>query len=195
MAPPSFTGQSADCATQPNTYWTGYRCACRVGFTANTGSGCVAFSASGIVFRPAEFIYKISLLYSNNGNNNNNHGDNDNNDNNHNNNDCGPNSYRDKDGQCVCKRGYVKSSKGCVPKDNNNNDCGTNEVYNPDKDACQCKNGYGKNTIGVCIDCSTVSNTFLYNGKCITCRSAQLVSGKKCVCPAGKGIIETGTGC
>lgn len=51
-----------DCSTQANTYWTGYRCACRVGFTFSNNL-CIASQTTGVVFRPAEFIYKISLLY------------------------------------------------------------------------------------------------------------------------------------
>lgn len=41
-----------DCSSQPNTYWTGYRCACRVGYTLNNNL-CQASQTSGLVFRPA----------------------------------------------------------------------------------------------------------------------------------------------
>ena len=52
--------------TAANTYWTGYRCACKVGF-ATVGGACVsaAFQPDTDIFRPAEFIYKISVLYRN----------------------------------------------------------------------------------------------------------------------------------
>jgi hypothetical protein len=33
------------CASNPNTYWTGYTCACRVGYTSNDGI-CVPISVS-----------------------------------------------------------------------------------------------------------------------------------------------------
>lgn len=55
---------SKDCSSVANTYWTGYRCACRVGYISEGGI-CVKTSiqANSDIFRPAEFIYKISKLY------------------------------------------------------------------------------------------------------------------------------------
>ena len=41
-----------DCSSQPNTYWTGYRCACRVGYSMSNNV-CTASQTTGQVFRPA----------------------------------------------------------------------------------------------------------------------------------------------
>ncbi len=49
---PPGPGSQNDCATLANTYWTGYRCACRVGYALNAGI-CVQSQLSGMVFRPA----------------------------------------------------------------------------------------------------------------------------------------------
>lgn len=138
---------SEDCTTQLNTYWTGYRCACRVGFVLANGL-CVVSQPSNVVFRPAEFIYKISQLYRQrptetckkaneifNGQfcdcatgfyreSNGNCDSNDNrptptptprpDDN------CGPNSFRNPLGRCVCSNGFVFSNGRCVSSDGSN---------------------------------------------------------------------------
>lgn len=41
-----------DCSSQPNTYWTGYRCACRVGYSLSNNV-CMASQTTGQIFRPA----------------------------------------------------------------------------------------------------------------------------------------------
>lgn len=56
--------QPLDCTKLPNSYSVGNRCVCRVGFTFENGI-CIKKSlvSDPNIFKPAQFIYKISYIY------------------------------------------------------------------------------------------------------------------------------------
>src|SRR5206468_8240671 len=65
--------------------------------------------------------------------------------------DPGPHEYRNEDGECVCRRGYVHNAEGrCVEK-RAECDPGPNE-YRDDDGNCVCKRGYVRDEHGRCVE-------------------------------------------
>ena len=93
VAEPAYTEKQCQ---QANTYWTGYRCACKVGYSMEAGN-CIK---SGVhqnpdIYRPSEFISKLSLLYTS---------------------PAAPSCHQENEvhsgGVCVCKQGYRRDTSG-----------------------------------------------------------------------------------
>ena len=86
-------------------------------------------------------------------------------------------------GECiVCPLGIDPYSKTCITG------CKATEVLQGGK--CVCKNGFGYNQNGVCIDCSKLHGGFLLDGHCATCPSTFVHNGQTCVCPPGTSNID-----
>ena len=65
--------------------------------------------------------------------------------------DPGPNEYRNDDGQCVCKRGYDRDTRGrCIEQPEPLCEPGRNE-YRNDDGKCVCKRGYERDKNGRCV--------------------------------------------
>lgn len=173
---------SKDCSTLANSYWSGYRCVCRVGFVFSSGI-CVASSLTGgYVFRPAEFIYKLSLLYRNQPAQCSN-----------------PNEVYNGE-SCVCSPGYTKNPQGvCQPIAPPTN-CSANSQLIGGQ--CVCNPGYVANG-SVCIvkpcpansysnglgDCICVTGYYMFNGSCVAGKPCKINSQRnaagQCVCLPG----------
>ena len=67
----------------------------------------------------------------------------------------GPGEYRNDDGQCVCKRGLERNTRGrCVEKPTPQCEPGRNE-YRDDDGHCVCKRGFERNENGRCVEKTT----------------------------------------
>lgn len=127
----------------PNSYSVGHRCVCKVGYEFRDGL-CLSKTliADPNIFKPSQFIYSISFLYTNQkpicaGANEVYDGQACN---------CLPNFKRDTNGQCtrdipdiicppnsqaennacICLQGFVKYQGKCIPE----NKCPQNSIYN-----------------------------------------------------------------
>lgn len=214
--------QQGDCSGLANTYWTGYRCACRVGFALNQGI-CAPAQLTDQVFRPAEFIYKISLLYQRpnpsqctkpneifNGQlcecasghfrnslgictpNGNGGGDNG---------QCPQNSVFVY-GQCICNKGFEKRDNYCVAV------CDENS-YNNGLNQCVCRDGFvfqnGRCEPGIVCPpysqpdsnrvCQCLSGYRKHDGVfCSMCPAGQISLGGQCVTTCGVNEVVNSAG-
>lgn len=148
-----------------NTYWTGYRCACRVGYLFQN-SLCIAanLSSGKDIFRPAEFIYKISLLYKQRPSNS-----------------CTKMNEVFNGQFCDCASGFVRDQSGnCIPQNPSNN-CPVNSVFLYGK--CVCNNGFdmvGNNCIpSRPVNCGDNENLNAM-GECV-CRNGYVKRNGRCV--------------
>ena len=101
--------------------------------------------------------------------------------------DPGPNEYRNDDGQCVCKRGYERDTRGrCIEKPEPLCEPGRNE-YRNDNGQCVCKRGYERDKYGRCVmdvkpQCEPGPNEVRDDsGKCVCKRGYERDKNGRCV--------------
>ena len=119
--PQKVEEKSADCTKMPNSYSIGSRCVCKVGYSFENGI-CVKKSliSDPNIFKPAQFLYKISHIYTNQkpvG--------------------CSkPNQYFDGE-KCICTEGFRMNANGdCILKNIPDLTCPPNSK--PEYGACIC---------------------------------------------------------
>ena len=101
--------------------------------------------------------------------------------------DPGPGEYRNDDGQCVCKRGLERNTRGrCVEKPTPQCEPGRNE-YRDDDGNCVCKRGFERNDNGRCVEkptpqCELGRNEYRDDdGKCVCKRGFERDDNGRCV--------------
>jgi hypothetical protein len=97
----------------------------------------------------------------------------------------GPREYRNEDGECVCRRGFVRNDAGRCVERRAQCELGSNE-YRDDDGKCLCKRGYERDDKGRCVEkrtqCEPGPNEYRDDdGQCVCKRGYERDENKRCV--------------